>query len=137
MPEVNVVETKEKIEPVKKAEIKNETKSTKEPTKKTSTKKTVRHKTRKAEILIKEAVKGMTDKEKEILINFLKNEVASRETQIEALKHNAEAAYEQARQIEDQYKAMENHYRIQLQYLDEQARAFLKAVQMSTRGGIN
>ena len=87
--------------------------------------------------LIQAAVKGMTDKEKEILIQALKDEITGDKMQIESLKNNCEKAYAQARELEDQYKAMEAHYRVKLQYIDEQTSAFLKAVRLSTRGGLN
>lgn len=87
--------------------------------------------------LVQAAVKGMTDKEKEILITALKDEITGNKLHIESLKNNCEKAYAQARELEDQYKAMEAHYRTKLQYIDEQTSAFLKAVRLSTRGGLN
>lgn len=100
-------------------------------------KKTPRQKSRKVEELIVAATKGMTDKEKEILIKHLKDTVNLNEAKLGAMKTNCEQAYSQARELEKQYEAMEQHYRQKLQYIDEQTRAFAKAVQLSTRGGLN
>lgn len=138
MPNVEEVKTEASQVPVKKEteKPKEETKKVKEETKKVK-KEVKRRKARPYGELIQAAVKGMTDKEKEILIQALKDEITGDKMQIESLKNNCEKAYAQARELEDQYKAMEAHYRTKLQYIDEQTNAFLKAVRLSTRGGLN
>lgn len=147
MPNVNETNTRPTTEKAQLNELAKETKAMEKPEKKTTkkektetkktVKKTTRKKSRPVNELIEAATKNMTDKEKEHLIDFLKNEIVGKNTKIEALRINSEKAYEQARELEKQYTAMEEHYRQKLQYIDEQSRAFLKAVTLSTRGGLN
>ena len=96
-----------------------------------------RQKVRSLEELIEATTKSMTDKEKDAIIKHLKELVNANEGKITALKNNAEAAYEQARKLQEQYESMEKFYRQNLQYVDEQTMAFAKAIQLATRGGIN
>lgn len=128
IPEIKETITKEP-EQKKKGRPKKETKETKAPVK--------RRKTRSYQELVQAAVKGMTDKEKENLIAALKDEISVNLLKIESLKNNCESAYAQARELEKQYEAMEQHYRTKLQYIDEQTNAFLKAIRLATRGGLN
>ena len=142
MPNTELITTEASQVPVKKEtekpkeETKKETKKVKEETKKVK-KEVKRRKTRPYGELIQAAVKGMTDKEKEVLIDALKDEITAGKLKIESLQNNCEHAYAQARELEKQYKAMEDHYRMKLQYIDEQTSAFLKAIRLSTRGGLN
>lgn len=96
-----------------------------------------RQKIRSLEELIEATTKSMTDKEKDVLIGHLKELVNANKNKIESLKINAESAYEQARKLDEQYKSMEKFYLQKLQYVDEQTMAFVKAIQLATRGGIN
>lgn len=92
---------------------------------------------RKVEELINEATKKMTDKEKDILIAFLREDSTKLKNTIDALRQNIESAYAQCNKIEDQYKDMEKFYRESLQYIDGQVIAFANAVRKSTVGGMN
>lgn len=103
----------------------------------TTAEKPKRRKTRDIEELLKAATKGMTDKEKENLINYLKENILGMENKVEALRKNCEAAYEKLRMMEDDYKAMEAYYKERMQYINEQTTAFHKAIKLSIVGGIN
>ena len=94
-------------------------------------------KARKVEELIKEATKKMTDKEKDILIAFLREDTTQLKNTIEELKGTIESAFNQCRQVEAQYEAMEKYYKESLQYIDGQVIAFAQAVRKSTVGGAN
>lgn len=107
------------------------------PEKKKTSKKSRAPKARKVEDLIDEATKKMTDKEKDLLISFLREDTTQLKNTIEALKQNIESAYAQCRELEAQYEAMENFYRDSLAYIDGQVVAFANAVRKSTVGGAN
>lgn len=107
------------------------------PEKKKTSKKSRAPKARKVEDLIDEATKKMTDKEKDLLISFLREDTTQLKNTIEALKQNIESAYAQCRELEAQYEAMEKFYRDSLAYIDGQVIAFANAVRKSTVGGAN
>lgn len=92
-------------------------------------------KARKVEDLIEEATRKMTDKEKDILISFLREDTTRLKNTIDALKQNIESAYAQCREVEAQYESMERFYQESLQYIDGQVVAFANAVRKSTVGG--
>ena len=94
-------------------------------------------KARKVEELVNEATKKMTDKEKDVLIKFLREDATKMKNQIEALKQNIESAYAKVNKVEEQYNAMEAFYRNNLEYIDGQVVAFANAVRRSTVGGTN
>lgn len=94
-------------------------------------------KARKVEDLIEEATKKMSDKEKDLLISYLREDTTQLKNTIEALKQNIESAYAKCREIEAQYAAMENFYKDSLNYIDGQVIAFANAVRKSTVGGTN
>lgn len=98
-------------------------------------KKTRAAKARKVEELITESTKKMTDKEKDILIKFLREDNTKLGHQISALRENIEAAYKKVNQVEAQYNDMEKFYRDNLAYIDGQVVAFTNAVRKSTVGG--
>jgi len=100
-------------------------------------KKTRAPRARKVEELINEATKKMTDKEKDILIKFLREDSTKMKNQITALRENIEAAYAKVNKVEEQYNAMEAFYRKNLEYIDGQVIAFTNAVRKSTVGGVN
>lgn len=108
----------------------------KKPEKK-KTKQTRKPRARKVEELVEEATKKMTDKEKDLLISFLREDTVQLRNTIDALKQNIESAYAKCREIETQYEAMERFYKDSLQYIDGQVIAFANAVRKSTVGGIN
>lgn len=105
----------------------------KKPAKKT--KQTRKPRARKVEDLIEEATRKMTDKEKDLLIAFLREDTNKLNNQILALKQNIESAYEKVNLIQADYEAMEKFYRDALQYIDGQVIAFANAVRKSTVAG--
>lgn len=94
-------------------------------------------KARKVEDLINETTKKMTDKEKDILIKFLREDNNRLSNQISSLRQNIEAAYAKVNKVEEAYNAMEAFYRNNLEYIDGQVVAFANAVRKSTVGGTN
>ena len=91
---------------------------------------------RKPEELISEATKNMSDKEKDILIKFLKENTTMLKNKMEELNRNIESAYRKANQLEEQYKSMEAFYQENLKYIDGQVVAMVNAVRKSTVGGV-
>ena len=100
------------------------------------TKKTRVPKARKIEEVITLATKDMTDKEKENLINYLKEEINLKENQIGALKENIESTRKQLQEAQKMIDECELFYRSKLQYVDQQTNAFVAAVRASIVGGI-
>ena len=95
-----------------------------------------REKTRSVEECYELPVSKLTDKEKELLIKDLKENYMLMTNKAEAYKQNAEAAFNQTRQAEDQYKAMEKFYRDLLRYVDMQLNAFHTAINQGIKGGV-
>lgn len=92
-------------------------------------------KARKVEELIEEATKKMTEKEKDLLIEYLRTDTSKLKQQIEELNHTIESAFKQVQLVQEQYNAMEKYYQDSLQYIDGQVTAFANAVRKSTVGG--
>lgn len=92
-------------------------------------------KARKVEELIEEATKKMTEKEKDLLIEYLRTDTGKLKQQIEELNHTIESAFKQVQLVQEQYNAMEKYYQDSLQYIDGQVTAFANAVRKSTVGG--
>lgn len=92
---------------------------------------------RKVEELVDLPAKKLTDKEKEMMISFLRDENTKLNNQMCALKENIEAAYAKVNQAQAEYEAMEKYYQDSLAYIDGQVIAFANAVRKSTIGGIN
>lgn len=141
MPNINQNTTPEPVsekvnppKPIKKKEKTVEASKAETPKKETKPRKP---RARKVEELINEATKKMTDKEKDILIAFLRENSNELKNTIEALKNNITSAYEQCRRVEEQYESMEKYYKESLQYIDGQVIAFANAVRKSTVGGNN
>lgn len=112
--------------------------ATTEEIKTTAKKKTApKKKSREITELVELAVKNMTDKEKENLINYLKDEGYAKDGKITALKNNCEMAYEKLRRCEEEYNAMERYYKDRLNFIDQQVLAFSNAVKLSIVGGVN
>ena len=82
-------------------------------------------------------VTKLTDKEKNNLINELKEAVTLMTNRMEAYKANAEAAFEQTREMEKKYDAMEKYYRKLLAYVDAQTNAFHSALNQAIKGGMD
>ena len=95
-----------------------------------------REKVRPVEETFNLPVKKLTDKEKEQLINFLKEQVNLFSNQQEAYKQNAESAFEKARKLEEQMDAVERFYRGKLKFVDTQVTAFHAAINEAIKGGI-
>lgn len=87
--------------------------------------------------LLELATKGMTDKEKENLITYLKSEMHLKDEKLNALDNNCRKAYEKVRRCEEEYAAMERYYKERLTYIDQQLTAFGNAVRLSIVGGLN
>ena len=120
------VNTVEESEPKPKKKV---TESSKKPSKPR------KPRARKVEELIEEATKKMSDKEKDLLIAFLREDTTKLKNQIDALKQNIESAYAKVNQVQAEYEAMERFYQESLQYIDGQVIAFANAVRKSTIGG--
>lgn len=78
----------------------------------------------------------LTPKEKDNLIKELKEALNLATNQVDAYKQNAESAFNQTRQMEEQYKAMEKYFKDQLRYIDMQIKAFHTAVNQAIKGGV-
>lgn len=78
----------------------------------------------------------LTPKEKDNLIKELKEALNLATNQVDAYKKNAESAFNQTRQMEEQYKAMEKYFKDQLKYIDMQVKAFHTAVNQAIKGGV-
>ena len=94
-----------------------------------------REKVRSSEECIALPVSKLTEKEKENLIKDLKEAVTVATNKAEAYKANAESAFEQTREMEKHYEAMEKYYRDILKYVDMQVTAFHTAVNQAIKGG--
>lgn len=82
--------------------------------------------------------KKLTEKEKINLIEALKAELNVTNMKNACLDDNVIATREQLRSLETQYDAMEQFYRVQLQYIDNQMTAFHQAVNQATKAkGVN
>lgn len=125
MPETNV-ETIEVVEtPEETVEAVEKPKKTRKP----------RQKTRTVEELINAKVSGMSDKEKAILIDHLKDENESNLCKIQMLEHNIVSTREQAQEIDRQIEQMEAFYREKLHYVNLQTKAFSDAINAVILGG--
>lgn len=94
-----------------------------------------RQKTRPVEELFEAKISGMSDKEKTILIDTLKemcNEAASK---LEMLEQNIISTREQQQNLKREYDQMEAFYRKKLQYVKVQLKAFSEAIDASILGG--
>ena len=94
-----------------------------------------REKVRDIEEIIELPVNKLTEKEKDKLINFFKDSINEISNKVEAYKSNAKAAYEQTRQMEADYKAMEAYYKKQLKFVHIQLEAFVASITTVTKGG--
>jgi hypothetical protein len=94
-----------------------------------------RVKTRNAEELLDATLKSMSEKEKNLLINYLKDEINKKDAKIDLLQNNTESAFAQTRQTEQQYEAMERYYRDRLGYINNQVKAFSDAIGLAITGG--
>ena len=119
-------------------EKKEEMKTVETPVEKEEPKKVrkPREKVRPVEETLNLPTSKLTDKEKDNLIKELKEQNNLLNNQVEHFKKNADSAYEQTRQLEEQYKAMERFYRGRLQYVDNQVSAFHAAINEAIKGGI-
>ena len=126
---MNAVETAEVQETMEAVEVVEE--------KPKKAKKNRAPKARKVEELIEEATKKMTDKEKDLLISYLREDTTKLKNTIENLKQTIESSFAQCREVERQYEAMEKFYKDSLSYIDGQVTAFANAVRKSTVGGMN
>lgn len=138
MEEIKTPEKKEEVNVTeKKTSTNRKAKTPKTEENGKTIKKNRKPRARKVEELIDEATRKMTDKEKDLLISFLREDTTRLKNTIDALKQNIESAYKQCRELEKQYESMEAFYRDSLKYIDGQVVAFANAVRKSTVGGMN
>ena len=109
------------------------TETVEEPVKKT---RKPRVKVRPTEELIEVPVKKLSDKEKDNLIEFLREQAIELTNKINAYKETTEASFRQTRKMEEDFKAMESYYKKQLNYIAVQLAAFQTAVEQATKGGV-
>ena len=76
----------------------------------------------------------LTEAEKIKLIKKLKEEYTLAKNKFEECKHTCESAFEQNRQLEEQYKAMETFYTDQFKYINGQLNSFHAAINKVTKG---
>ena len=95
-----------------------------------------REKVRSVEECFDLPVTKLTDKEKNNLIKELKEALTLATNKVDAYKQNAESAFGQTRQMEEQYKATEKYFKDQLKYIDMQVQAFHTAVNQAIKGGV-
>ncbi len=79
-------------------------------------------------------VNKLSDKEKESLIKYMKENITLLRNQACEYKQNAEGAFERARNTEQRYKAMEKFYIDSFIEVNIQLKAFSKAVEKITGG---
>lgn len=90
-----------------------------------------REKVRDVRETIELPLSKLTDKEKDKLIKALKEENTLLANKVELYKQNAATAYEQSRQAESNFDAMETFYRDKLKYIVTQMNAFTSAVEQA------
>lgn len=95
-----------------------------------------REKVRTVEELENISPKKMSEKEKETMIEALREANSYLNSKIEQMQNSVEGAFERARMTEDKYAAMESYYKKALRYIDTQLDAFHTAVNQATKGGI-
>ena len=95
-----------------------------------------RAKVRPVEETIELSVKKLSDKEKDNLIEHLKEELTLKDNQLKAYKDTIDASFRQTRETEENYKAMESYFKKQLNYIAVQLTAFQTAVEQATKGGV-
>ena len=95
-----------------------------------------RTKVRSIEEIKELPVKKLTDKEKDILITALNEEVTTLANKANAYKETTDASFRQNRKLEEDFKAMESYYKRQLNYIAMQVAAFQTAVDQVTKGGV-
>lgn len=83
-----------------------------------------REKVRAMEELMTLPVTKLTDKEKNKLIKELKGQINLNNNKYEQYKMSAESAFNQTRELEAKYDAMEQYYRRLLTFVDTQVNAF-------------
>lgn len=107
-----------------------------EPKSKKKSVKTRAPKARPVEELVEAPTKNMTDKEKDNLIEYFKEQIIIADNKIEQYKQNSEAAFKRARNVEDEFKAMEAYYKDRLAYLTNSTRIFYQSVCLATKGDV-
>ncbi len=107
---------------------------TKEPVKETTKQKRV--KPRKIEELMEASTRTMSDKEKDILIKYLKEEFTLSKNQITQLQNNIEQAYKKVNYTEDSAQKMESYFTERLGYISDAAKTFYRSILLATKGDI-
>lgn len=105
-------------------------------TKKKRTRKPNAPKPRTVEELATASCKSMSDKEKDILINDMREKLTVAENKIYELKLNCDAAYKRARSVEEDFKSMETYYKERLAYITMNTKMFYQSVCLATKGDV-
>lgn len=95
-----------------------------------------REKVRSIEEIVDLDVKKLTDKEKNNLITYLREQLSVMEFQHKEQSHLIDSTFSQRRMDEENYKAMENYYKTALKSVALQMDAAYSAVKNIT-GGVN
>lgn len=121
----NVANTEENVTPVVEEAVK--------PAKK----RTPRVKNRPDAEILELAINKLTEKEKDRVITLLKEERELIKVKAEHLQANCKTAFEQARQLEENYNNMEAYYRNKLKFINSQTASFTEVINATVKGGIN
>ena len=117
-------------------EIQEHNEELKTPTETTPPTKQKRVKPRKIEELIEASTRSMSDKEKDLLIKYLKEEFTLSQNQITQLQNNIEQAYKKAGYTEDNAQKMENYFTERLGYISDAAKTFYRSIMLATKGDV-
>ena len=93
-------------------------------------------KARPVEELVEASYKSLTEKEKELLIEFYKEQLTIADNKIEQFKQNADAAFKRARNVEENFNSMEAYYKERLAYLTNSTKIFYQSVCLATKGDV-
>ena len=96
-----------------------------------------REKVRKPEELMEVRLGSMTEKEKEALIKYLKEQMNVKEQQIKLYEQNITTTREQLQESQMLLEKCESFYRNKLTYVNNQTNAFVETIKAGIAGGIN
>lgn len=96
-----------------------------------------REKVRKPEELLEVRTGSMSDKEKCVLIKYLKEEICVKDQQLEMYAQNIETTRKQLQEAQMLVEKCESFYRNKLTYVNTQLSAFVETIKAGIGGGIN
>ena len=91
---------------------------------------------RAVEELLKAPKKSMSDKEKDILLEYYEEQIVLADNKIEAFKQNCDAAYSRARKVEENFNSMESYYKERLAFIHNNAKNFYQSICLATKGDV-